>query len=205
MGTVSTRRLTPYDLYDRAGKGDKIDEKEYDLKIIPRVTQEAVKEFDIEIDKETIIPEDKGLIKNIFEAGLHLLVESGYYCMDTQRMIKVSEDEVRDGLKAAPRKLVFGEGRDSSWCEPVKVGQDSAPVLIQGGPTGAPVSEDVFVQMHQSYAQEAVVDTVVNGCLYTVEGHEATPNSPWELKAARTEQRYIKLATARANRPYMGI
>jgi methylamine--corrinoid protein Co-methyltransferase len=125
--------------------------------------------------------------------------------MDTQRMIKVTEDEICDGLKAAPRKLVFGEGRDSSFCEPVKVGQDGTPLVIQGGPTGAPVSEDVFVQVHQSYAQEAMVDTIVNGCLYTVEGHEATPDSPWELKAARTEQRYIKLATARANRPYMGI
>lgn len=70
---------------------------------------------------------------------------------------------------------------------------------------GAPVSEEVFVQVMQSYAQEAVVDTLVNGVMSTIEGHPATTNTPWEIRAMMAELRAVREARIRANRPYMAI
>ena len=57
----------------------------------------------------------------------------------------------------------------------------------------------------QSYAQEATVDTLVNGVMATIEGHPATTNTPWEIKATLAELRAVKEARVRANRPYMAI
>jgi methylamine--corrinoid protein Co-methyltransferase len=47
--------------------------------------------------------------------------------------------------------------------------------VFQGGPTGAPVSEDIFIQVMQSYAQEATVDTIVNGVMATIEATRPPP------------------------------
>jgi methylamine--corrinoid protein Co-methyltransferase len=59
--------------------------------------------------------------------------------------------------------------------------------------------------MTQSYAQESVVDTLVNGVLNTIEGEPVIPGSPREIKAVKTEQAYVRIACQLAGRPGMGI
>ena len=76
---------------------------------------------------------------------------------------------------------------------------------VQGGPTGSPISEDVFMPVHLSYALEKEVDTIVNGVMTTVRGKPPIPKSPYEVLAAKTETRLIKNACAMAGRPGMGI
>jgi len=203
---VRERRLTPIDVYLRATTGPKVDEKEWDFKIIPQKTKELVKEYDIKIDRNTIIP-DGDLADRIYEAGFRLLVETGIYCTTTGRVIKVTEDEVRDGLKYAPKELWLGYGKDAAHMVQRKVGGENyrRKPIIQGGPTGAPVSEQVFLPMHISYAQEAVVDTIVNGVLSTYQGIDVTPGNPIEVKAVKVEQQLVRLACALAGRPGMGV
>lgn len=203
---VQVRRLTPIDVYQRAMSGPKIDEKEWDFKIIPETTAKLVKEYNIKIDKESIIPEGE-LADRIFQAGYHLLSELGIYCMTTHRAIKIEEDEIRDGLKYAPRELWLGAGKDAAHMIQRRVGGENYGVklVIQGGPTGAPVSEQIFVPMHISYAQEAVVDTIVNGVLSSFQGIEVTPGNPVEAKAVKVEQQLVHLACSMAGRPGMGL
>ena len=42
---------------------------------------------------------------------------------------------------------------------------DKRKPIVQGGPTGSPISEDVFMPVHMSYALEKEVDTIVNGVM----------------------------------------
>jgi methylamine--corrinoid protein Co-methyltransferase len=203
---VRARRVTLIDVENRAKTGPKIDEKEWDFKIIPQKTRELVKEYGIKIDRKTFIP-DGDMADRIYEAGFRLLTELGIYCMTTGRVIKVTEDEIRDGLKHAPRELVLGTGRDAVRMVQRKAGGSNYEVkpIIQGGPTGAPCSEKWFVQMHTSYAQEAVVDTIVNGVLSTFQGWEVVPGSVVELKAVKVEQQLVRLACSNAGRPGMAV
>jgi methylamine--corrinoid protein Co-methyltransferase len=159
--------------------------------------------YQIKFDS-VIIPTDKESIKNLFLAGLEMLVTTGIYNADTGRVIKVTESEVKEGIKKAPKRLQFGEYRDAVQMEPRK-GNPSRKPIIQGGPTGATVSEDVFLPMIQSYAQEPVVDTIVNGVMATINGIPATTNTPFEIKATLAEIRAVREACNRASRPYMGI
>ena len=198
-----SRALTICDVYDRFQTGEKVSESDWDYKIIPTNASELKVKYKLDFGK-SIVPEDKDLMNRLFEAGMEMLVKTGFYNTDMGRVLKITEEEIWEGIKKTPTSLVLGEGKDSAKFEP-RHGNSSKKPVIQGGPTGAPVSVEVFVQVMQSYAQEAIVDTLVNGVMSTIEGRPAITNTPWEIKATMAELRAVKEARVRAGRPYMAI
>ncbi|KQM11561.1 hypothetical protein AOA80_07720 [Methanomassiliicoccales archaeon RumEn M1] len=200
---AAVRPLNVFDAYNRNLKGKKVTEAEWDYQIIPGNAAKLKEKYNIKFGKE-IVPEDKDLKERLFQAGLEMLVTTGIYNADLGRVLTISEEEVMEGIKKTPKWLVLGENRDAVRFEPRKGNAPRKPV-IQGGPTGAPVSEEVFVQIMQSYAQEAVVDTLVNGVMATIEGNGAATNTPWEIRAMMAELRAVREARIRAGRPYMAI
>jgi methylamine--corrinoid protein Co-methyltransferase len=200
---AATRALTVADVYDRFAKGRKVAESDWDYTIIPQKLTELKEKHKLSFGG-AFIPEDKGTKDSLFAAGLEMLVETGYYCTDLGRVMRVTEEEVWDGIKKTPTRLTLGEGRDSARFHPRR-GNSPAKPVIQGGPTGSPVSEDIFVQVMQSYAQEAVVDDLVNGVMTTYEGHPAKTKTPYEVLATMAELRATKEARIRAGRPGLGV
>lgn len=198
------KKLTVFDIYDRAKSGPKVEENVWDNKIIPQTASRLKEKYGIKMDKKVIVPTDKSLINNLFRAGLEMLVECGIYCMDTGRVIKYTEEEVLTSVKSAPTKAILGEGKDAVVLE-CRSHKDSKPPIIQGGPTGAPVSEEMFIACHQSYAQEPLIDTIVDGVLQTINGHDPVPGSPWEIAAVKSEAIFIRAAQLRAGRPGMAL
>ena len=180
---AAQRALTITDVYDRFVKGKKVKAEDWDYKVIP---------------------EDKEVKENLFNAGLEMLVTTGFYCQDLGRVMHVTEEEVWEGIKKTPTKLILGEGKDIARFYP-RHGNAPVKPIIQGGPTGSPISEDVFVQVMQSYAQEGVVDTLVNGVMTTIEGHPAKTRTPYEIRATMAELRATKEARVRAGRPGLGV
>jgi len=200
---ANERALTIFDVYDRFAAGKKVSEEEWDYSVIPTNASKLKEKYKLNFGKN-IIPEDKATMNNLFAAGLEMLVSTGFYNTDLKRVLTITESEVWDGIKKTPKQLMLGEGRDVARFYPRK-GNSPVKPIIQGGPTGAPVSEDIFVQVMQSYAQEAVVDTLVNGVMATIEGHPATTNTPYEIRALMAEVRAVNEAKIRAGRPDMAI
>jgi len=196
--------VTVFDVYDRARSGPRVPEQEWDFKIIPQTAKALVKKYDIKMDKKTIVPEDPELIDKLYNAGLDMLVECGVYCMDTGRVIKYTRDEVLAAIEGAPDHFMFGEGKEAIYVTPRSYDSPKPPI-IQGGPTGSPCSEDLFLAIHQSYAQEPIVDTIVNGVMQTVMGRDPVPGSAWEIMAVHSELRQVREAQARAGREGMGL
>ena len=199
---AATRALTITDVYERFVKGKKTKVEDWDYKVIPENLTALKEKYNIKIDENTIIPEDKELINNLFQAGLEMLVTTGYYCQDLGRVMKVTEEEVWEGIKKTPTKLILGEGRDIARFYP-RHGNSSTKPIIQGGPTGSPLSEDYFIM--QSYAQEGIVDNLVNGVMTTIEGKPAKSKTPYEIRATMAELRATKEARIRAGRPGLGV
>lgn len=197
------RALSVYEASLRSEKGPKVSEANWDNRIIPETASILKEKYSIEFGDD-FIPTDKNTKESLFLAGLEMLVSIGVFNADTGRVIRVSESEVEEGIKKAPKKLVLGEYRDAVTMEPRK-GNSAVKPIIQGGPTGATVSEDIFIPMIQSYAQESMVDTIVNGVMATIEGQPATTNTPFEIKATLAEIRAVREACNRAGRPYMSI
>ena len=159
---AATRALTIPDVYDRFVKGKKVSVEEWDYKITPGNLTALKEKYNIKFEPDQIVPEDKDLCNRLFQAGLEMLVTTGYYNQDLGRVMHVTEEEVWEGIRKTPTKLEFGENKDKARFYP-RHGNSNVKPVIQGGPTGSPISEDVFVQVMQSYAQEGIVDTIVNG------------------------------------------
>lgn len=200
---AATRALTITDVYDRFVKGKKVKAEDWDYKIIPENLTALKQKYNLSFGKD-IIPEDKETINNLFQAGLEMLVTTGFYNQDLGRVMHVTEEEVWEGIKKTPTKLILGDGKDIARFYP-RHGNSPVKPIIQGGPTGSPISEDVFVQVMQSYAQEGVVDTLVNGVMTTIEGHPAKTKTPYEIRATMAELRATKEARVRAGRPGLGV
>lgn len=200
---AATRALTITDVYDRFVKGKKVKAEDWDYKVIPENLTALKQKYNLSFGKD-IIPEDKEVKENLFNAGLEMLVTTGFYCQDLGRVMHVTEEEVWEGIKKTPTKLILGEGKDIARFYP-RHGNSPVKPIIQGGPTGSPISEDIFVQVMQSYAQEGVVDTLVNGVMTTIEGHPAKTKTPYEIRATMAELRATKEARVRAGRPGLGV
>jgi methylamine--corrinoid protein Co-methyltransferase len=200
---ATERPLSIFDVYDRFVKGKKVKEEEWDYSIIPNNATKLKEKYKLNFGKN-IVPEDKSTMNNLFNAGLEMLVMSGFYNSDNKRVMAIAEEEIWEGIKKTPKQLILGEGRDSARFYPRR-GNSPVKPIIQGGPTGAPVSETIFVQVMQSYAQEAIVDTLVNGVMSTIEGHPAITNTPYEIRALMAEIRGVDEARIRAGRPYMAM
>lgn len=197
------KALTIYETFLRSEKGPRISEAVWDNKIVPNAAKRLKEKYDLDFGND-FIPTDPDLKKRLFQAGMEMLVTVGIYNVDTERVIRVTEDEVKAGIRAAPKRVRLGEYGETVVMEPRKGNAPRKPV-IQGGPTGATVSEDIFIPMMQSYAQEPVVDTLVNGVMASVGGVPSTTNTPFEIKAALSEIRAVREACNRAGRPYMAI
>jgi methylamine--corrinoid protein Co-methyltransferase len=154
--------------------------------------------------KGEFVPTDKDMMENLFHAGFEMLLDCGVYCTDTRRIVKYTESEIWDAINNVQREFVLGTGREAVNVRKRSVADKRKPI-VQGGPTGSPISEDVFMPVHMSYALEKEVDTIVNGVMTTVRGKPPIPKSPYEVLAAKTETRLIKNACAMAGRPGMGI
>ncbi len=201
---AATRPLTIPDVYERFVKGKKVKVEDWDYKVIPENLTALKEKYKISIPEDTFIPEDKDMINRLFQAGLEMLVTTGYYCQDLGRVMHVTEEEVWEGIKKTPKKIILGEGKDIARFYP-RHGNSPVKPIIQGGPTGSPISEDVFVQIMQSYAQEGIVDDLVNGVMTTIEGKPAKSKTPWEIRATMAELRATKEARVRAGRPGLGV
>lgn len=198
------KKVTVFDIFDRTKTGKKMEEEEWDSKVIPQTATKLKNKYRINMDKNKIIPTNKNLINNLFKAGLDMLLECGVYCIDTKRIIKYTKEEVITAIEGAASKVIYGEGKDTVELVCRSYNDTKAPI-IQGGPNGASCSEEYFLPIHQSYTQEPLVNTIVDGVLQTINGHDPIPGSPWEIAAVKSEVTMVRLAQQRVGRPGMGI
>jgi len=198
-----TRSVDAYEFFNRAKTGEKCSQDEWDLMRIPMKAMELKQKYKLDFKKE-FVPTDAAMTANLFKAGFDMLLEAGVFVTDTQRIVKYTADEIWDAINNPQTEFQLGWGRDAVTVRRREVGDKRGPI-IQGGPTGAPVAEKNFIDVHLSYALEKEVDTIVNGVLATIRGYPASPKTPYEILAAKTEGRLIKQATALAGRPGMGI
>lgn len=192
-----------YEMYKRFSEGKKVREDSWDYITIPNSASAMKEKYKISFGKK-ILPEDLDMCERLFYAGLDMLVSTGYYSTSFGRVMKITEDEVLDGIRRAPKKMILGSSNEAVECIQRHGNGHRIPV-IQSGPTGAPVSEDIFPKLIQSYAQGPVVDTIVSGVMDSFHGHVPTVNSPWEIRATAAEIMNVREACSVCGRPGMGI
>ncbi len=200
----NTTRLL--DVLDRVETGPIVEESQWDMFLVPDEVGRIQAEFDINLNAlgDTLVPDDDGLADRVFEAGLALAERLGVYCVSTSRQIKFSRAEILTALAIAPTEVTFGEGGDRHTERKRKI-EDPALVTIKGGGVGTPIPEELYLAVHQSYAQEPLVDAMINCTLVEVYKREVRSRSPWEILAGWHEAELTKAACRRAGRPGLAL
>jgi methylamine--corrinoid protein Co-methyltransferase len=194
-----------WEVLDRAcNTGQIMAAKDFDMKIF-NVASRLVKEHDIKYDPETPVPSDDGLADDVWEAGLELFGEVGAYCINSSRVIKFDESEIRDGLREVRGEAVIGEGPERRVVNLRGVDDKRPPTIVCGGVIESDFPEgELFVKLYQSIAQEPIIDGFYVGPpLHTSEGRLVRSGTPLEIHLGRSMVSWVREAIKRAGRPGM--
>jgi methylamine--corrinoid protein Co-methyltransferase len=188
----------------RAETGPICIEKDFDLKILRPKLKEVIEEYNIKFDPKIVVPTDDSLADAVYHAAIDLYLETGTLCLSTHRQIKFEETEIREALRNAPKRITFGEGVDSREMAPRQVEDPSPPLCLTSG--GGEISEDIYIQVVQSYAQNTLADTISGGCpLHTIFGMVPKAGTPAEVLASMYNVIYSKEGAKRAGRSTIGF
>ena len=193
-------RAKMVDLWTRAEEGDLIEEKHFDLKIFWKNLKRITQEYEIEYDKEHLIPEeDSELLDRLFQAGKDLLLATGVYSLSTGRIINFTPEEIEETLRLIPDKVILGEG--DNRLEVTYRGLKSEVVPPVLGRVLGPHSPELIEKAFESFAKEPLIDHFhFQGVLEKVNGVAVRPNSPFEMIQEVIRTGYAKSALKRVGR-----
>src|SRR4030067_111571 len=102
------------EILDRAHTGPVCTVHDWDCKVIPREVSSRLKEHGLD---KTFAPDnpintDDGLADEFYKAGFELATRVGMLCIDTERVVRITEEELKEALGNAPNELTIGEGQD---------------------------------------------------------------------------------------------
>ena len=191
------------EILDRAHSGPVCSVKEWDTRLIPTKVSEKLKEHGLmnTCTPDNPINTDDGLADKFFRAGYELALETGMLCIDTERIIKVTEEELKELVKTR-RKIPMGEGVDRVVLKPRKPESPKKPVYAS--PFGIVVSEDLYVPLVTAIAKHREIDILEGPSLETVFGRPIKTGTPYETLAGRYQAQLFREAVWRAGRPGIG-
>ncbi len=197
--------ITFLDVMEKALTGKPVLPRDYELRIYSKNLREKVKEYDIKYDGEELVPADNGLAKDVFNAAFEFFVETGAYCVDTGRVIKFSEEEVKEELRKAPKKVYFGEGNDRKALMPRKPEDKQSPWCFLGAAGGPVSSEAIFLALMEGYASIPETNSITTPALTNVNGMRIRPRSPLEVLGAIRNAVLAREGMRRVGRPGIPI
>ena len=174
-----TRLLT---VLDRMDNGPVMDEKDFD-KLIAKTVRKLIKKYDLQYDRDDAILTSDEMADRFFAAGLELACTAGVYCTDTHVQMLFTEEEIRQALRWAPDQVTIGSGLDQCTIVSRRPEDPVVPKIVGGG-FGAPIPEEWFSAVMESYAKEPVIDSIVGCNFYTAHGRTPKTRSPWEVLLA---------------------
>jgi methylamine--corrinoid protein Co-methyltransferase len=193
-----------YDIWRRAEEGPICPEREFDTKVLWPNLKSLSKEYDIRYDSENLVPTDTSLMDDVYNAGVNLLVNVGVLCLDTERIIKFEEHEIKEAVKTLSNTLTRGEGKDAVTYVHRKL-EDKTPPRARSGPAASPISIELALPIYQSYTQEPLICEIGGGTFSKLNGVAIKPGSPWEMRAEIINASLKREAARRAGRPGMPI
>ena len=194
--------LSFIEIIRRAETGPMTTEKDFGL-MISRKTMELCKEYDIKYNPEEIIPSDNSLADDVWNAGLELFLHTGVYYSSTRRIIKFTEEEVKEALKYFRENVEVGEGRDRIRFIHRQI-EDKRPMIIGGGTSGTSIDPDMLIKLNQAFAQEPWNDIMaLPGRVEKAFGLMVRENSPLQIYFVRIFAERLREVLENAGRPGM--
>jgi methylamine--corrinoid protein Co-methyltransferase len=194
-----------WEVIDRAvNSGSLMKSSEFEKRLYKKAS-ECVKKYEIRYDPDTPVVSDDNMISRLFEAGLELYRDLGTYCINTERVIRFDESEIREELcelSLASPEILIGEGAESRILRKRIPGEKIPPSVIAGFIEDNPNEGRDYVQMYKSVAQEGILDGFYFGpAPRSIEGRPYVLNSPYDIHAAKSAIWWVREALRASGRP----
>jgi methylamine--corrinoid protein Co-methyltransferase len=197
--------LSNLEIYRRATSGEICSEQEFDLRRFIPAVRRLVKEYGVKYDPAFPVSCDDDLAERVWQAGKALFLETGVYCVDTERLIMFEEAELDQALAHAPRPVTLGTGQQAKVM-PARLPESSVlPFFSLGGCGLGVTSDELFLSLVQAYSELPYTDAVTSPALTQVDGLTITAGSPLEVEGCVRTVTMTREATRRAGRAGLGI
>jgi len=189
---------------ERALTGPICTERDFDLGIFVPNLRKVIEKYDIKYDPQNPVPADDDLADRVWEAGMEFLVETGVYCVDTERRILFTREEIEGALQSAPRNVVYGYGKDSRLM-PRRTPEDETPPWCSGCGAGPVSTEWNLINVVRTYAEDPLSCGITAPCLTNLDGRDLVAGSPRGVEGAIRTILLVREALRRAGRPGMPV
>lgn len=189
---------------DKARVGNRVTEKEWDLKIVPQTLRDVAKEFKLlkTCDPSNPVNTDGELADQYFKAGWEAALRLGFFCPDTESVIKVDEDELTREFGKTPDEFAVGKGNERRVVKARKPSDGVAPIFT--APLSIQMDEDLYIPLTQGIVSSQLIDYQEGPSLDTVMGSPLLADTPYETLAGIYEYHLRQEAQWRAGRKGMG-
>jgi methylamine--corrinoid protein Co-methyltransferase len=195
--------LNYWDILLRCENGPLMKETDFDI-LVGAKARELARKYDIQFDRETIVPDDDDLADRVFEAAVDFTAEVGIYVSDTGRVIKLTRDEILSTIDRVRSKVTYGSGKDAA--DVVYRGiEDRLDPFIAFSPVGNPVPQEIFSEFIQHYARERITDGIFSPLLTSYNGIPVKSDTPMEIEGSIWNLKAMREAARLVGRPDIGF
>ena len=191
-------------IVERAFTGPICTERDFDLEVFVPNLRKVIEKYGIKYDPQNPVPSDDDLADRVWAAGMEFLVETGVYCLDTERRILFTKEEIEGALETGPRGSVFGEGKDAK-AMPRRFPEDKTPPWCSGSGAGPVSNEWILINVVKTYAEDPLSDGITAPCLTNIDGQQIVAGSPLSVEGAIRTILLTREALRRAGRPGMPV
>ena len=185
---------------DKARTAPRVSEKEWDQKIVPQTAAAVVKEFGLSktCDPNNPVNTDPALADRYFQAGWELALRLGFFCPDTESVIKVDEAELVREFNKVPSEFTVGKNREVVTVKTRRPSDGHPPIYV--APLSIQMNEELYVPLVEGIISSRLVDMQEGPSLDTVMGSPLLADTPYETLAGIYEYHLRTEAQWRAGR-----
>ncbi len=177
--------------------------KDWDMALFKKMS-ELVKEYEIKCpdDPSIWINTDDSLADAAWQAAVDFVVDVGCFCLDRGRVVKFSEEEVKEAIRSMQKEVVMGEDKDARvWRQHEIEGTD--PMNVAPG-HHAPFTEDLANSVVQNFAMIPRLDFLEGFNFPKIDGYDIY-GIPLEAYASKRQVAWVREGVRKAGRPGAAI
>jgi len=191
------------EIADRMRSGPKMAAKEWDMALFRKMS-ELVKEHGIECPSEPSewMNTDDNLADAAWEAAVEFVVDVGCLCLDRERVVRFTEEEVRESIGLMQREVWMGEGDDARIWKQHEI-EGSEPMNVAPG-HHAPFTEDLAASVVRNFAMIPRLDFLEGFNFPKIDGYDIY-GIPLEAYASKRQVTWLREGIREAGRPGAAI
>lgn len=193
--------LSLLEVAERVRSGPKIADMDWNMGLFQKMN-ELAQRFDITVPENSwdcYHSDDDALAERALQAGIAFLVEMGIYCIQTERAVQFTEEEIRESVAASPRQVVIGAGDDARV---YGAGPIDLPPVHHTPYLHGPFEDEIAIDVIKCYVKTIGCDYLEGFNFRKLDGREIH-GVPLEVAAAKRQVARLREAFRQLDRPGM--